>query len=314
MLIHPSYPHKPIGSIDVLSQIFSLERAELVEITNNSNQYFFVAKRAKKKDGSIRLTYDVKPELKRIHEKICSHLLKKVDYPNYIQGGVKGRDYVSNCRIHANKKVVIKEDVSNFFPSISKKIIHEVWTGFFKFPNDVAQILTELITFNGYLVQGAKVSGFLCNLIFWERESKLFSDLSQKGYIYTRFVDDITVSCTRNISKNEQSYIIRKIYGMLKSVDANPNKSKHKVMSNGVKQQLHNVNLNAETPSLPKTERLKIKTAVFQCEQAHKNNMNIIEYKKLFDSTMGRVNTLYRMHKKTGNDLKTRLNKVKPEI
>lgn len=312
--MHPSYPHEPIGGIKALSKVFGLERDELIEIANNSNRYFFVAKIANKKDGSIRLTYDVKPELKRIHEKICSHLLKKVDYPSYIQGGTKGKDYVSNCRIHINKKVVLKEDVSNFFPSISKKIIHEVFAGFFKFPHDVAQILAELVTFKGKLVQGGKASGFLCNLIFWEREPKLVLDLSQRGYVYTRFIDDITVSCTRNISNREQTYIIGKIYGMLRSVDANPNKSKHKVMSNGVKQQLHNVNLNAEIPTLPKKERSKIKTAVFQCEQAHEKNMNPVEYEKLFNSAMGRVNTLCRMHSKKGNELKIRLQKVKPKL
>jgi hypothetical protein len=63
-------------------------------------------------------------------------------------------------------------------------------------------------------------------LVLWERESKLVSELSKKGYQYSRFVDDITVSCTRNISKEEQSYIIRKIYGMLKSIESNPNKKK----------------------------------------------------------------------------------------
>jgi hypothetical protein len=313
MLMRPSYPHEPIGSIDVLSKVFGLEKDELIEIANNSNQYFFVAKKVEKEGKSVRLTYDVKPELKRIHEKICRHFLKKVDYPNYIQGGVKGKDYVSNCRIHSNKKVVLKEDVSNFFPSISKKIIYEVWTGFFNFPNEVAQVLAELVTLDGRLVQGGKASGFLCNLIFWEREPKLVSEFAQKGYVYTRFVDDITVSCTRNISKDEQQYIIRKIYGMLKSVDANPNKFKHKVMSNGVKQQLHNVNLNAETPTLPKAERLKIKTAVFQCEKEHGSNMNPVEYKKLFDRTMGRVNTLCRMHPEKGKALKIKLRKVKPK-
>lgn len=310
--MRPIYPHEPIGSIDALSKVFGLEIAELLGITKNSNQYFFVAKKAKKKDGSIRLTYDVKPELKRIHEKICSHLLKKVDYPNHIQGGVKGKDYVSNCRIHTNKKVVLKEDVSNFFPSISKKIVHEVWTGFFNFPNDVAQVLAELVTLDDRLVQGGKASGFLCNLILWEREPKLVSEFAKKGYVYTRFVDDITVSCTRNISKNEQQYIIRKIYGMLKSVGVNPNKSKHKIMSNAVNQQLHRVNLNAESPTLSKQERAKIKTAVFQCEKTHENNINSIEYETLFNSAMGRVNTLCRMHPKEGNALKIRLKKVKP--
>ena len=75
------------------------------------------------------------------------------------------------------------------------------------------------------------------------------------------------VFCARNISKEEQSYIIGKIYGMLKSIGTTPNKKKHKIMSNRTRQELHRVNLNTETPTLPKREREKIKTAVFQCEK-----------------------------------------------
>jgi len=311
--MRPIYPHSPIGSVEALSKVLGLTKEELVTLANKSNEYFYITKRIEKEDKSFRTTYDVKPELKNIHEKICRSLLKKVIYPDYIQGGVKAKDYLSNCQIHTNKKVVIKEDVSNFFPSISQKVVHEVWAVFFKFPNDVSQLLSELVTLNGYLVQGGKASGFLCNLVLWERESTLVSDLSQRGYHYSRFVDDITVSCTRNISKEEQSYILSKVYGMLKSIDANPNKLKHKIMSNGMRQQLHRVNLNTATPTLSKKEREKIKAAVFQCEQAYENNTNPIEYNSLFNRAMGRVNTLSRMHLKMGQELRERLQKIKPK-
>lgn len=238
--------------------------------------------------------------------------LKNVIYPDYLQGGVKGKDYLSNCRIHTNKAVVLKEDISNFFPSISLKIVHQVWSGFFNFPNDVAELLTKLTTYNGYLVQGCKTSGYICNLVLWDREPKLASGFSKKGYRYSRLVDDITVSCSRPLSKKEQSQIISQIYGMLKSIGATPNKKKHKVMSNGVSQQLHRVKLNSNNPTLPKNVRANIKTAVFQCEQAFEKKTSIFEYKILFNSVMGKVNTLNRMHPRIGKILKERLQKVMP--
>lgn len=310
--MRPIYPHNPIGSIESLSTVLGLTKDELISLANKSDDYFFVSKRIIKEDKSIRLTYDVKPELKQIHEKIKNSLLKKVNYPDYLQGGVKGKDYLSNCRIHTNKAVILKEDISNFFPSISQKIVHQVWAGFFNFPNDVAQLLTKLTTFNGFIVQGCKTSGYICNLVLWEREPKLASEFSKKGYRYSRLVDDITVSCSRPLSKKEQSQIISQIYAMLKSIGATPNKKKHKVMSNGVSQQLHRVNLNSNSPTLSKNVRANIKTAVFQCEQAYEKITDIIEYKKQFNSVMGRVNTLNRMHPRIGKTLKDRLMKVKP--
>ena len=112
--------------------------------------------------------------------------------------------------------------------------------------------------------------------------------------------------------EEEQSYIIGKIYGMLKSIGTTPNKKKHKIMSNGTRQELHRVNLNTETPTLPKREREKIKVAVFQCEKAYKNGATSPEYLKQFNSAVGRVNTLNRMHPAIGAKLKKRLLEIKP--
>ena len=49
---------------------------EFIKLSYNSNNYFFVAKKVKKEDGSIRLTHDAQQELKRIHEKICRSFFK----------------------------------------------------------------------------------------------------------------------------------------------------------------------------------------------------------------------------------------------
>ena len=310
MQTKPIYPHKPIGSIKTLAKVLGLTEENLIKLANESDNYFFVAKQIEKPDKSIRYTYDVKKELKQIHEKICNSFLRKVNYPDYIQGSVKGKDYLSNCKIHTNKKIVIKEDISNFFPSISKKVIHQIWTSFFKFPNDVSELLSELVTFKGNLVQGAKPSSFLCNLVLWSRESMLVEEFYKKGYIYTRYIDDITICCAKNLSKKEQLYIIAKIYGMLKSIGVKPNRKKHNIMSNTVRQELHRVNLNTKKPTLPKKERNKIETAVFQLEQTYKTNIHIEQNKKLFDSTMGRVNMLKRIHPKKGQLLKERLQKL----
>ena len=78
-------------------------------------------------------------------------------------------------------------------------------------------------------------------------------------------------------------------------------------MSDGTRQELHRVNLNSGKPTLPKKEREKIKEAVFQCEQAYKSGVTSPEYLKQFNSAVGRVNTLNRMHPAMGTKLKKRL-------
>lgn len=58
----------------------------------------------------VIVTYDVKPQLKTIHEAIKNKIFGQVIYPDYLQGGLKKRDYISNVKKHVGKKTLITED------------------------------------------------------------------------------------------------------------------------------------------------------------------------------------------------------------
>ncbi|MCU7976265.1 reverse transcriptase family protein [Shewanella sp. SW36] len=308
----PLYPHQPIAKLDSLSLALGLTTSELLNLASAADDFFILQKEILKADGSKRQVYDVKPELKRVHEKIKAIFLKQIKYPSFLHGSLKGKDYLSNIKQHTGQRVVISEDVSNFFPSISSKVVHEVWAGVFGFSNEVASCLTKLVTLNGFLVQGAKPSSYLCNLVLWSREARLVSNFERKGYSYTRYVDDITISSPNNIGKDEVTDIITKTYSMLKTIGAKPNRQKHKVMPNGRNQAVHRVNVNSGTPTLPKKERQKIKAAVYECEQAHTTKSPTPAYRTLFNRTMGRVNNLKRIHPSEGLNLSMRLSMIKP--
>ncbi len=308
----PHYPYEPIASLKSLSAALGISQINLQTLTEKSNSYYYLTKELVKPDGSIRQTYDVKHELKHVHEKISNVLFRKVQYPDYLHGSLKGKDYLSNCKQHTGKKFIISEDATNFFPSISKKIVYEVWTQFFGFPNDIADCLAELTTFNGALVQGAKPSSYISNLVLWEREADLVRNFKNLGYGYTRYIDDITVSSSRHLSKKEQSSIISQIYGMLETINVKPNRKKHQAMPNGKCQNVHRVNVNTSRPTLPKQKRANIKAAVFSCQQAYVTEAQSLEYEKLFNKTMGRVNNMVRMHPNKGQKLKQKLNLIKP--
>lgn len=292
--------------------MLGLNRNDLDELYIHSNSFFFLAGKKRKSDGSYRYTYDVAENLKIIHEKICSKFLRIVNYPPYLLGSLRGRDYLDNASIHTSKKVLIKEDITNFFPSISKKIVYQIWISFFKFSHEVSEYLSELITYNGYLVQGAIPSSYICNLALWNREAELVSYFTSKGYTYTRYVDDIIVSSKKIISLKEKTDIIHRIYSLLGSIGAKPNRKKHKIMPRDSEQLIHNVNTNRDTPTLPKKTRAQIKSAVYQCEREYIKKPNSKLYLNLYNSTFGRVNMLKRLHFKEGSLLEQRLKKIKP--
>ena len=307
-----SYPHASIGELDKLALALGVSLNDLESITASSNDLFFLTREIKKPDGSLRSTYDVKPSLKRLHGNICEAFLKRVECPDYLQGSIKRRDYLTDASKHVGSKVLISEDITNFFPSISKKVVHEMWVGVFGFSNTVAECLAELVTMNDFVVQGAKTSSYICNLVLWNREAKLFSRLKSKGLTYTRYVDDITVSSKRLVSQKEKSEIVNSIYSMFRSIGAKPNRKKHKIMPRNTQQDVHSVNVNKDKPTMPKVKRNQIRAAVHRCEVVFKENSNSSDYSSLFNSVMGRVNTMSRMHKSEASKLRLRLLQVKP--
>ncbi|HHV6403151.1 TPA: reverse transcriptase family protein, partial [Haemophilus influenzae] len=238
--------------------------------------------------------------------------LKKIYYPEYLQGSLAKRDYLTNANIHTNSKCILTEDIRNFFPSISKDIVVSIWKNIFHFPYDVSETLAELITYKGFLVQGSPVSSYIANLALWYKEPELVNTLSQKGFIYTRYVDDISVSSKRPITKKEKTRIIRQIHTMLSSIGVELNRKKHKIMPRNNRQEIHRVNVNTNAPTLPKKEREKIESAVHQCEMMYKSSPKSSEYKTLFNATQGRVNMLSRLHSSLATKLKCRLEKIKP--
>src|SRR5258708_36650911 len=109
------------------------------------------------------------------------HIFSKVVFPDYLQGSLAGRDYVTNASLHAKKKILICEDVKRFFPSVGAIYIEQVWRDCLGFAPDVARLLTKLTTKGGYLPQGAITSSFLANLVLWRHEPLLHAKLKQRA-------------------------------------------------------------------------------------------------------------------------------------
>lgn len=309
----PYYPHKPIGDLTRLALALGIELDDLLKLKEQSDSLFFQTRKITKPDGSHRITYDARPSLKTIHGKICEAFLKKVHYPNYLQGSLKKRDYITDAIKHTSSKVLISEDVTNFFPSISKKVVHEVWVGVFGFSNEVAECLADLVTFQEAVPQGAKTSSYICNLALWDREAELVDELQKNELVYSRYVDDITVSSKRILSKKEKSAVVSKIYALLRSIGTRPNRKKHKIMPRNSRQEVHGVNINRTKVTMPKKKRDQIRSAVHECEKEHSRAPHSQEYQDLFNSTLGRVNSMGRLHKREADKLRNRLTLVKPE-
>jgi hypothetical protein len=310
------YRNKPIGSIKSLAATLGFQENRLIKVTESTQDFYRPNAPKIKPNGKIRQTYTIKEPLRYIQEKILHEIIDHVDFPDYLQGGVRDteipRDYIRDADLHAGREIVLKEDISSFFSTTRSDLVYKVWKYFFKFPHEVAEMLTKLTTYKGFIPEGSPTSTTISNLVFWDCEPALEDSFRQKGYIYSRYVDDITVSFATRIDKRELQTVTELIYGMFFRAGVKPNRKKRDVQSKQVK--IHNLNMDSGKPTLPKATRNKIRAAVqhFEVLANTENSWSAVE--KEYNKVRGKVQLLKRLHPDEAQKYIEKIKKLKGQI
>ncbi|MBZ5632613.1 MAG: reverse transcriptase family protein [Acidobacteriia bacterium] len=228
-------------------------------------------------------------------------ILRTVDFPEYLQGSIKKRGQASNARRHMGRRLLITEDVENFFPATSAKVVFNIWHRFFRCPPDVAECLTKLTTKDGSLPQGAKTSPLLANIVFWERERDLVLEFQKRGIVYTRLVDDITCSAVRDLSRGEISWVIRKLRHIATSFGFRLKRKKETVAHASRRMVATKLVVNVKL-SLPAEQRSQIRATV----NSIVSSTDAIGDKD-FNHASGQVGYLSQYHPEEGKALREQL-------
>jgi hypothetical protein len=98
-----------------------------------------------KDGGSIRLIEAPKDQLKATQRKILSGLLNAIPVHEAAHGFRKGRSIRTFAGVHAGRRVVLKMDLSDFFPSIDRSRVQALFRTA-GYPEAVADLLGGLCT------------------------------------------------------------------------------------------------------------------------------------------------------------------------
>lgn len=231
-MIYPKYQGKPIYKTENLSRALSLPLWQLEKLAKNSDKYYFPNPKPKK-DGSTRAVYRIGEPLKTTLGEIKSVILDRVRYPDYLHGSIRGRSPETNAEIHAGATRTIVADIADFFPSIKGPDIYRICRYFLNFSEEVSILLTKLMTYQDTLPQGSPVSSIIANLaLCWDgKESKLVESLRQKGLHYTRYMDDISISYTKRLQREEETTVIKKVHSFVRSKGCRLKHAKTKVLN-----------------------------------------------------------------------------------
>lgn len=180
-----------------------------------------------------RLIEPPQVELKTVQKRMKT-LLGKIEVPNNVFSGIKGRSYSDNARFHLGmgKRNLYKIDLAAFFPSISREVVYLFFFEDLCCSPDVAEILTNLTTIDlkklnqnnllevydfldnkgvkcyNHLISGAPTSQILSYLV----NHKMFDELQvlsdRNKVTMTVYVDDVVFSSEHKISSEFRKSVL----------------------------------------------------------------------------------------------------------
>lgn len=190
-----------VGSPKRLASVLKLDVAELESLLASVTNYkkFDVAQSANPFTGKTRKKRSVqepKSRLRKLHVRLLS-LMRRVRYPDYVQGAVKYRSYQTNAAAHKGARQTATFDVSNFYGSTKYYLVHDFFCRVLRCPSDIAGKLATLVTCDGAVPTGSPLSPLLSYWVAKEMFDEC-AELAQKHNLtFTCYIDDLTFSGDR---------------------------------------------------------------------------------------------------------------------
>ncbi|WP_422527210.1 reverse transcriptase family protein [Serratia fonticola] len=313
-----------ITTLATLSKTLSISVEELLEIAALPESEKYVRKELPKADGSKRIVYSLHPKMRLLQGRINTRIFKElVVFPFFLFGSVPSkndsldsnikRDYVSCAKAHCGAKTVLKVDISNFFDNIHKDLVRDVFREVLNIQGEPLEYLANICCKDDFVVQGALTSSYIATLCLYKQEGDIVRRAQRKNLVYTRLVDDITISS--QINNYDFTQLLSHVENMLSEHDLPINKRKTKIFycsSEPIK--VHGLRIDYKSPRLPSDEVKRIRASLHNLKNlAVKNNTKTsIAYRKEFNRCMGRVNKLGRVGHEKYDLFKEQLQTIKP--
>jgi hypothetical protein len=171
-------------------EIFNTELALLEQLANRASNYRVFGIQQGEKTRQVEVP---KPILERIHRRLFS-LFERIEKPDYLQSGVKGRSYITNARLHVGPVPLVKIDVKKFYPSVDSAKVYRLFHEALHCSPDVAGLLTRLTTYDGHVPTGSCVSQLLAFFAAKPMFDELDNLAATQELRFSCYVDDMTFS------------------------------------------------------------------------------------------------------------------------
>jgi RNA-directed DNA polymerase len=288
-----------------------------------------------KRFGQIRLIESPKKRLKDIQRRILIGILNRIPPHPSVHGFRRGRSVKTFAAPHAGKRVVVRIDLQDFFPSISAARVQALFRAV-GYPEQVADLLAGLCTNTApedvwdrvaiestplqmrrarrlypkpHLPQGAPTSPALANLAAYRMDCRLSSLANSAGAVYTRYADDLAFSGDRDFKR-----VVRRFHLHVCAIAMEEGFAVHhrktRIMHGGVRQRLAGVVVN-EHVNVVRTDYDRLKATLTNCIRHGAESQNRAKCEDFRAHLLGRIAFVDMLNPNRGSRLRTLFDQIK---
>ncbi len=217
-----------------------------------------------KRSGGERTISRPHKKLENAQRWILENVLGKLPPHEAAHGFVPGRSTLSGAVTHVGAKVLVNVDLQDFFPTIDFARVAGLFRGFGSSPavaTSLALLTTEaprrmirsgsetlhVAVGNRSLPQGACTSPAISNLISQRMDKRLSGMANSIGWCYTRYADDLSLSCTEH--EDKVAYVMARVRHLTGEEGFQIKEAKTRVLRRSTQQSVTGIVIN-DRPSI----------------------------------------------------------------
>ena len=187
-----------------------------------------------KRTGGNRTIHAVREPLRWLQRTALEKLEAEFKPSFYAHGFTKKHSILTNASYHQRKKLIIKFDIKDFFPTINFGRVLGLFKGApFHFGHTAALTLAHISCIEGktsFLPQGGAMSPYVANMLCRRMDKRMSELASEHKCSFTRYADDLTFS-TNDVNKFSPEKFIDLVYKIILEEGFEPNILKTKIMT-----------------------------------------------------------------------------------
>lgn len=287
-----------------------------------------------KGSGGIRLIESPKSKLKKLQREILDKILQRIPPHEAVHGFCQGRSIKSYAGPHVGRRVVLRMDLTDFFPSISgarvqaffrtagypeavadrlggictNAVPRGLWRALERGPDSSAISQARMLYASRHLPQGAPSSPALANLCFYRADCRLSGLAKAGGATYTRYADDLAFSGDQDFERGVDRFAA-KVAAILLEEGFTVHHRKTRVMRQGVRQYLAGIVVNQRV-NVVRVDFDRLKAILTNCTRSGPEGQNREGHPAFRSHLDGRIGFVECVNPAKGAQLRAIFNRI----